>query len=87
MHSPGVYITFLVITCDEQEPVPNGAVECTKGSDYSSICTVVCNAGYETDEDTEVECTADHTWDDYLPSCISKYTLLLNCFKIKKIFF
>ena len=61
-----------MITCPAQEPIPNGEVQCTLDNAYGSVCVVVCNPGYEIDEDIQTTCQADHTWDNLLPSCNSK---------------
>ena len=73
-------VCFAEIECSEKlARIENGNFTCSDGNKFGSECLFVCNPGFEMVglkgkhfNSAALTCTANRTWDGWLPNCTRK---------------
>ena len=71
------HFAFTAITCPELAPLANGAVTCSDGNNFGSVCTSTCNNGFFLDGTATSTCVGDGSsatgaYNTALPTCVGK---------------
>jgi len=64
--SPSVCV---LVTCKALLPPSNGKQFCTKGFQFESICSFVCDTGFNIINDASRTCQVDKSWSGVQPEC------------------